>query len=56
LSDVTAHRLAAMVSTARAFESTLVPAAMSYGPPAAAVWAVIQVFKALRRRLRTSSA
>jgi hypothetical protein len=55
LSDVTAHRLAAIVSTAKALESTLLPAAMSYGPPAVGVWAVIQVFRALRRRLRIRS-
>jgi hypothetical protein len=53
---MTAHRLAEMISSARTFESTLMSAAMSYGPPAAGVWAVVQVFKALRRRLRTRSA
>jgi hypothetical protein len=52
---VNAHRLATIVSTATTFESTLV-SAMSYGPPAAGVWAVIQLIRALRRRMRIRSA
>jgi hypothetical protein len=42
-----------MVSTARALEAAQLPAAMSYGPPAALAWAIVQLFKAVRSRLRT---
>jgi hypothetical protein len=50
--DVIERQLAAMVSTVKAFEATLLPAAMNYGPPAACAWAMVQVLKALRGRLR----
>ena len=46
-----AHPLAAMVSTIRALDAAQLPAAMSYGPPAALAWAIVQLFRAVRTRL-----
>jgi hypothetical protein len=53
LTDVTVNGFAAMV---KAVEATQLPAAMSYGPLAAGAWAVIQVIKAIRRRLPSAPA
>jgi hypothetical protein len=44
-----------MVSTAKALEATLLPAAVNYGPQAALAWTMIQLFGALRRRLRMTA-
>jgi hypothetical protein len=52
LDHVTAHPVAVLVSTLKAFDATLLPAAMSYGPLAACAWAMVQILKALRRRLQ----
>jgi hypothetical protein len=42
-----------MISTSRTLEAAQLPAAMSYGPPAALAWVIVQLFRAMRNRLRT---
>jgi hypothetical protein len=55
LVDVMANPVAALVSTAKAFDGTLLAAVTNYGLPAACAWAVVQVMRAVRRRLRTTA-
>ena len=48
---MTVHRSTAILSTVRAVKAMQLPAAMTYGPQAAAAWFVIQTVKAIRGRL-----
>jgi hypothetical protein len=45
------HSSTAILSTVRAVKAMQLPAAMTYGPQAAAAWFVIQTIKAIRGRL-----